>query len=290
MTGERMLTVVELLRLAAGHLERVGVETPRLDAELLLAEVLGCSRIELYLDHDKPVVARERDRYRELIRQRASRRVPVAQLLGRREFWSLPLRVGPEVLTPRPETEVLVEAALDRVPDREAELTVLDLGTGSGAIALALARELPKARITATDVCEAALAVARANAADLGLEGRIRWRAGSWFEPVAGERHHLVVCNPPYLRRDDPDLAPELAHEPEEALFGGADGLDAYRAILAGAPEHLEPGGWLLLELAPERAAAVAGMATRAGLRSVEVLPDLAGRPRVLAAIGPESA
>lgn len=290
MSGERMLTVVELLRLAAGHLERAGVETPRLDAELLLAEVLGCERIQLYLDHDKPVVDRERDRYRELIRARASRRVPVAHLLGRREFWSLPLRVGPEVLTPRPETEVLVEAALARVPDREAELRVLDLGTGSGAIALALARELPKARITATDVSEAALSIARDNAADLGLDGRIRWLAGSWFEPVAGERFRLVVSNPPYLRRDDPGLAPELAHEPEAALFAGDDGLDASRALLAGAPEHLEPGGWLLLELAPARAGEVAALAGRAGLSGVEILPDLAGRPRVLAAIRPESA
>jgi 16S rRNA G966 N2-methylase RsmD len=196
-------TVLDLLRWTSQHFAERGIETARLDAELLLAHVLDCDRLRLYVDHDKPIGEAERARFRELVRARAGERVPVSILLGRREFWSLPLAVTRDVLTPRPETETLVAAALDALPDREAEWAVLDVGTGSGAIALAIAHERPKARVTATDVSAAALAVARANAEALGLAERVRFLEGSLFAPVAdalaaGEPFVLAFATPKF--------------------------------------------------------------------------------------------
>jgi len=223
------------------------------------------------------------------VRRRASDRVPVSLLTGRREFWSLSLRVTGDVLSPRPETETLVEAALARSPGADREFAVLDLGTGSGAIALAIAHERPLARVTATDVSAAALAVARENAAALGLGSRVRWLEGSLFEPVAGERFGLLVSNPPYVaRRDAESLPPELRHEPALALFGGEDGTQVLRAIADGARGALAPGGVLAVEVAPEQAPLVAGWLARAGLVDVAVLRDAAKRPRVVAARAPE--
>ena len=195
----RTWTVLDLLRWTTEHFRSRGIESARLDAECLLAHALGTERLQLYLEFDKPVPPRERGRFRELVKRRADERVPVALLTGRREFWSLPLRVTPDVLVPRPETETLVEVALRLLPDRESEARILDVGTGCGAIALALAKERPKARITATDISEAALAVAGENAAELGFENRIRFLVGDGFEPVRGERFDLVASNPPYL-------------------------------------------------------------------------------------------
>jgi release factor glutamine methyltransferase len=280
---ERTWTVLELLRWTAGHFASRGIETARLDAECLLAFALGTDRLRLYLEHDKPVEAGERSRFRELVRRRADTRVPVAQLTGRREFWSLTLRVTPDVLVPRPETETLVAVALDLLPRREAERSLLDLGTGSGAVALALASERPEARVTATDASPAALAVARENAEALGLAGRLRFREGDLFAAVPGERFEGIVSNPPYLAESEAaGLAPELQHEPRAALFAGADGLAVLRRIAAGAPEHLAPGGVLAVEIAPDQADAVAGAFRDAGLEGVAVRRDLAGRARVV--------
>jgi release factor glutamine methyltransferase len=278
-------TVQALLRAARELFERQGLETPRLDAELLLACALGCDRLRLYLEFEKPVLGAERERFRELVRRRLRERLPVALLTGLREFWSLPLRVTPQVLVPRPETESLVEAALARFPEREAEMGVLDVGTGSGAVALALAHERPKARVTATDLSEAALAVARENAERLGLAGRIRFLCGDLFAAVAGERFDLVVSNPPYLAdAEAAGLAPELAHEPREALFAGPLGLEVLLRLVAGAPGALEPGGWLALETAPGQAEAVRAACNARGLAEAAVVRDLAGRPRVVVA------
>jgi len=282
--------VLDLLRWTARHFAERGIESARLDAECLLAFALGCDRLRLYVDYDKPIGERERARFRELVRRRAAERVPVSLLTGRREFWSMSLRVTGDVLAPRPETETLVEAALARCPDAGRELAVLDLGTGSGAIALAVARERPRARITATDVSAAALAVARENAAALGLEARVRWLEGSLFEPVAGERFGLVVSNPPYVaRRDAASLPPELRHEPALALFGGEDGTEVLRALADGARGALAAGGALALEVAPAQAALVAGWLAQAGLVDVAVLRDAAKRPRVVAARAPDA-
>jgi release factor glutamine methyltransferase len=280
-------TVLDLLRWTTRHFAERGIAMPRLDAECLLAEVLGCDRLRLYVDYDKPVEEAERARFRALVRERATARVPVALLVGRREFWSLPLRVTRDVLVPRPETETLVAAALDAFPDREAELAVLDVGTGSGAIALAIASERPKARVTATDVSPAALAVAAENAAALGLAARVRLLDGPLFAPVAaaGERFDLVVSNPPYVGlRDAATLPPELRHEPAAALFAGPDGTEVLRALAAGVAAVLAPGGACLFEIDPAQAELVRGWLAAAGLAEVAVFRDGAGRARVVGA------
>lgn len=281
----RSWSVLELLRWTTRHFASAGIETPRLDAECLLAAALETDRLRLYLDHDKPVEREERARFRELVRRRAGERVPVAQLTGRREFWSLPLQVSPDVLSPRPETETLVQAALDLFPARDAVFDALDVGTGSGAIALALATERPGARVVATDLSAAALRVARANAEALGLSGRVELLEGDAFEPVAGRRFDLVVSNPPYLAlAERASLAPELAHEPALALFAGEDGAAVLRRLVAAAPGVLAPGGSLLLEIAPAQAEGIAAACASAGLVDVAVLPDLARRARVVRA------
>jgi release factor glutamine methyltransferase len=281
----RVWSVLDLLRWTQQHFAARGIETARLDAECLLAHALGMERLALYVGFDRPVDAAERARFRELVRRRATDRVPVSQLTGRKEFWSLSLAVTRDVLTPRPETETLVQAALELLP--EAESRVLEIGTGSGAIALALATERPGARITATDVSPAALAVARENAAALGLAGRIELREGSLYQPVGQERFDLVVSNPPYLGETERStLPPELAHEPEAALFAGPEGLDLLRELVAGAPARLRPRGALALELAPGQADVVADWCRAAGLHSVKTHRDLAGRVRAVTARG----
>jgi release factor glutamine methyltransferase len=280
--------VLELLKWTTDHFAAKGLESPRLDAELLLAHVLGLRRLELYLRYQEPVAATERARFRELIGQRAGDRMPVSLLLGEKEFWSLPFKVTRDVLAPRPETETLVEAALARLPDAERAYTILDLGTGSGAIALALAHEKPRARITATDSSPAALDVARDNARALGAEDSVRFLEGPMFEPVRGEHFDLVVANPPYLARSRAGaLPPELAHEPAEALFGGDDGYSVLQPLAEQAPSMLTPGGWLILEVDPEQAETLVGWCEAGGLARVDVVKDLAGRPRVVAARRP---
>jgi release factor glutamine methyltransferase len=281
--AEKTWTILDLLRWTTEHFAKQGIESARLDAECLLAHALGVDRLRLYVDFDKPLAPAERAGFRELVRRRAESRVPVAQLVGRKEFWSLPLTVTKDVLTPRPETETLVEAALELAPEREAELHVLDVGTGSGAVALALAAERPKARVTATDVSPAALAVASGNAERLGLAGRLRFLTGSLYEPVAGERFDLIVSNPPYLW-DAPGAAhaPELAHEPREALFADEQGLALLRRLAQGVAERLRPGGAAAFEVSPEQADRVAGWCRDAGLLDVTQRRDLARRVRVV--------
>lgn len=198
---------------------------------------------------------------------------PVAYILGRKEFYGLELAVNPAVLIPRPETELLVELALARRP-----ASVLDIGTGSGAIALALKRHLPGARVVATDASASALEVARRNAVRFGLE--VELRHGRWFEPVAGERFEAIISNPPYVVVGDPHLA-DLPHEPRLALLAGLDGLDSFRVLAREAPAHLLPGGWLLLEHGAGQHEAVRVLLESAGLETTASWPDLAGIPRV---------
>ena len=281
-------TVLDLLRWTTEHFASRGIDSARLDAECLLAFALDCDRLRLYVDFEKTVEPPERARFRELVRRRGQERVPVALLTGWREFWSLPIAVTGEVLVPRPETETLVAAALECVPDRDAELSVLDLGTGSGAVALALASERPKARITATDVSEAALAVASANAERLGLAERVRFVPGSLFEPVVGERFDLVVSNPPYVAEVERDtLPPELAHEPAGALFGGPDGLAVLRALVEQVSAHLEPDGFVALEMDPRQIEVVCAGLRTAGLVEPTVHRDGSSSARVVVARQP---
>lgn len=278
---DRIWTVLELLRWTTGHFEKQGIETPRLDAECLLASALGVDRMRLYIDFEKPVVEAERAIFRDLVRRRAGERIPVAHLLERREFWSLPLRVTPDVLVPRPDTETLVSAALELLPDPEASARILDLGTGSGAVALALAKERPSAVITATDISAEALKVAQENAETLGMATRIRFLRGDWASALRGP-WDCVVANPPYLALAERDgLAPELAHEPAGALFAGATGLEALDRLCRETPRLLSPTGGVAFEIGPGQAAAVSQRLAAAGL-APSVRRDLAGRDRVV--------
>ncbi len=250
------------------------------DANLLLLHVLKRPQAWLYAHGDAVVDADQAARFRELVARRASGE-PVAYLLGYRGFWTLDLRVTPDTLIPRPETELLVEQALERL-DPAADVRVADLGTGSGAIALAIATERPRARVVATDRSEAALAVAQGNAVAHGLAGRVAFRQGDWFAPLAGERFDLVASNPPYIADGDPHLARgDLRHEPASALSSGADGLDAIRLLVAVAPSHLESGGWLLLEHGFDQGPAVRALLDAAGFVEVATVQDLERRDRV---------
>jgi release factor glutamine methyltransferase len=269
-------TVAEALRLAARSLAQHS-DSPALDAEVLLAGVLGVERPALIVRGSDPLASDAVRAYRGLIDQRA-RGMPVAYLTGRREFWSLPLKVTPAVLVPRPETEILVEQALHLISETE-ERSVLDLGTGSGAVALAVASERPRARVTGVDVSPAALGIARDNSRSLALPN-VAWRLGSWFDAVPGERFDIVLANPPYVAAGDPALA-TLAAEPALALVGGPTGLEALETIVEGAAAHLESPGWLLLEHGSAQQREVAQLLERHGFRDVRSQDDYSGRPRV---------
>jgi release factor glutamine methyltransferase len=274
---------LDLVRLAAEYLKQKGVANPRLDAEVLLAHVLAVQRLQLYLQFDKPLEAGEIAAYREAVRRRA-RREPVAHITGVREFWSLDFAVDPRVLIPRPETEVLVEAARSRMGGTGS---LLDVGTGSGVLAISLLTERGAWRAVATDVSAAALAVASDNGVRRGVEGRLELRLGELFEPVAGERFDAIVANPPYIPSGEIDrLEPEVAvFDPRQALDGGPDGLSVLRGLVARAPEHLTPGGFLAVEFGAGQEAAVSGLFRDvARYEAVELVCDYAGRPRVAVA------
>ena len=252
--------------------------TPALDAELLLAHALGAARARLRSHPEELAAAEAAARFLALVERRAGGE-PVAYILGRKDFWTLELAVSPAVLVPRPETELLVERALALQPAAAAR--VADLGTGSGAIALALASARPQWQIVATDISLEALAVARANAAALGLT-RVEMVHGDWLECLGTRTFHLLVSNPPYIAAEDPALsAPSLMCEPRSALVAAEEGLAALRAIARAAPDHLEPGGWLLLEHGDTQAAAVAGALVARGFAQVRSHRDLAGRERM---------
>lgn len=271
-------TVRELLSDAARRLAPVS-ETPRLDAEVLLAGALARPRAALLAWPEHPPTAAQTACFARWLRRRA-RGEPVAYLLGRREFWSLELEVTPDTLIPRPETELLVELALAHLPADQA-VAVADLGTGSGAIALALAVERPLARIVATDRSAAALAVARRNAARLAIPN-LDFREGDWCAPLANQRFAVLVANPPYVAAADPRWRQgDLRFEPPTALVGGADGLDALRAIIAQAPDHLKSAGWLLLEHGCDQGEAVTALLRERGFDPVQDHRDHAGRSRV---------
>ena len=266
------------VRAALGQARLRGVAS--LDAQLMLARLLGSTRTRL-IAHDDAVLAPEVDaRWTAWLERRAGGE-PLAYLLGEKEFHGLMLEVTPDVLVPRPETELLVDWALEVLPGFGRQPQVVDLGTGSGAIALAIAHAHPQATVSATDASAAALAVARRNANRLSLP--IEFIASSWWQGLADRRFDLVVANPPYIRDGDPALA-SLRHEPRSALTPGGDGLAALRTIVAGAERHLHPGGWLLLEHGFDQAEGIRELVDTAGLERIELRRDLAGQPRATGA------
>jgi release factor glutamine methyltransferase len=277
------LTVAELLAEGVRQLRAAptGTEpaaTADLDAQLLLAHVLAVPRTRLKSHPEDLPDPSHTQHYRRLLARRAAGE-PLAYLTGSRDFWSLRLRVTPAVLIPRPETELLVERAL--ALRTAADGRVADLGTGCGAVALALASERPRWQVVATDACADALAVARANAAALGLS-RVEWRHGDWYQALPDERFDLLVSNPPYVAQDDPALATaSLRHEPPRALTPGLDALSCLRTLVRGAPRHLAPEGWLLLEHGATQGADVRRELVDAGFRHVRSHRDLAGHERM---------
>jgi release factor glutamine methyltransferase len=249
------------------------------EAKLLLAHVLGRDRAWVAAHADEAMTTEQAKTYDALARRRRNGE-PVAYLIGRREFYGLDLEITPDVLIPRPETELLVDLALARLAD-DRESRVLDLGTGSGAVALAIAAARRKANVVGTDVSNPALALAARNAARLGIDN-VSFVESDWFEALPHERFDLVAANPPYVAAGDPHLSDgDLRHEPQQALTSGGDGLGAIRAIVAAAPEHLVRGGWLLLEHGHDQADAVGALFRDAGFADVGAARDLAGILRV---------
>jgi release factor glutamine methyltransferase len=242
------------------------------EARLLLAAATGFSEMSVVAYPQRQLPGETETRFRDYVERRA-RGEPVAYIIGHKEFYGLQLTVNPAVLIPRPETELLVDLALQR-----AFSSVVDLGTGSGAIALAIKQQRPQARVVAVEASAAALVVAQRNAVKHGLE--IEFRHGRWLEPLAGERFDLIVANPPYVAEGDPHLA-DLGFEPRGALVSGPDGLDAIREIVRDAPRYLSRGGWLLLEHGMGQEGPVRALLSQAGLEDVDSCPDLARIPRV---------
>ena len=369
MAEEKSWQPLELVKVSADYLAGRQVPNPRLDAEVLLCEVMGLKRrVDLYAGFEREISGKELASYRELIRRRAARE-PVSRILGRREFMGVGFSVTPDVLSPRPETELLVEAALEtlrprkmREPEPEMEppqevtdenggemmpddleklldsyaedvtdegdlekdavirveraparaaakakaaatgrkaarnvdsgppALVLDLGTGSGCIAVSVAAHLPAARVVAVDASPKALAVAKKNAANAKVAERVDFRQGDWFAGCRdGEVFDAILSNPPYLVEGDEGIWPEVAqYDPPAALYGGKDGLDCYRRIIPSAPERLAPDGWLFLEVGEGQAGRVADMLTRRGFRGTEIIKDYGGVERVVKAMAPE--
>jgi release factor glutamine methyltransferase len=279
-------TIAAVLRQAVEQLDGASASA-RLDAEVLLADCLGQSRSFLHAHGGEALSPATRERFLLSVARRRQGE-PVAYITGRREFWSLDVEVNPHVLVPRPETELLVEFALGVLPaDQHAK--ALDLGTGSGALALAIAHERPSARVVATDVSSHAVTLACRNAERLGL-GNVSFQVGQWYEPVGAMHFDLIVSNPPYIAASDAALAsPDLAAEPREALVPGPTGLEALESIAARACEHLRPGGWLAVEHGATQARAVATLFSAAGLSTIRTLKDLAGHDRVTAGRRSES-
>lgn len=280
--------IADVLRWAADDFRARGIESPRLDAEVLLARALGTTRIQLVVDARRVLPAEELGRFREMVKRRRAHE-PVAYILGEREFWGRVFRVDRRVLVPRPDTETLVEVALDRTRHVSMSMRALDLCTGSGCVAISLAKERPTSVVYATDASDEALAVARENALRLGAYN-VALALGDLYAAVEPSlRFDIVTANPPYIARGDmPALMQDVREfEPHLALEAGDDGLDVIRRVVAGAPAHLVPGGVLAVEVGAGQAPAVAELFRSAGFASVEARRDYARIERVVSGVLP---
>ena len=277
-TETEIWTTLKVLTWTVGYLAEKGVENARREAEWLLCEATGLDRMGLYLNFDKPLQDDELSAYRSMVARRGKRE-PLQHILGNQEFDGREFVVTKDVLIPRYDTETLLEEAVRQAPQAR---TVLDIGTGSGCIAISLAHRLPQAQITAVDLSPDALAIAQLNAERNNAP--VEFLLGSFFQPVSERRFELIVSNPPYINRADLDiLQPEVRDfEPRLALDGGVDGLDAYRALSTEAPRHLEPGGWLLMEVGVGQDKDVARLLADAGFGAIVTVPDSAGIMRVV--------
>jgi release factor glutamine methyltransferase len=286
VSTEQPWTIGRLLEWTTQFLARKGAESPRLDAQLLLSHALGCTRTQLYTRYEELASEEGRQKFRELVQQRVQGR-PVFYLVGRREFYSLEFEVSPAVLIPRPDTETLVGECL-RLAREVAAPRILDVGTGSGCVAVTVARHHKGAQVTAVDLSPEALAVAARNAARHGVSERVRFLEGDLFAPLPpGEPFDCIVSNPPYVPRGEiAGLAPDVRdHEPHLALDGGPDGFAVFDRLVAGAPAWLKPGGYLLLEINSTREGpARARLGGHAGYELDRTIHDRAGQPRVLRA------
>ncbi|HEY0191879.1 MAG TPA: peptide chain release factor N(5)-glutamine methyltransferase [Kofleriaceae bacterium] len=274
-------TTLGVLDWTTQRFTEAGIGAARLEAQILLAHALGCSRMQLYTGFDKPLGEPELAAYRGLIKRRLAGE-SVSYLVGETEFWGLPFHVDDSVLVPRPDTETVIEVARQAWPDRKAACRILDLCTGSGAIAVSLAKEYPAAQVIATEISAAAAAVARKNAARNAVAERVEIRDGDLFAPVDGEQFDLIVSNPPYVESAViPTLSLEVRREPRIALDGGADGMAFYDRICGEAHRYLGPGGVLLVEHGYDQADAVRARFAAAGFTGVTLVHDLGKNPRV---------
>ena len=291
MNSQTQWYPLDIIRWTTQFFTEKGIPNPRHDAEYLLASILKCPRIDLYLKHDREISTLHRTQYKELIQRRA-RREPLQYILGTQDFWKLTLKVTPDVLIPRPETELLVEAALKILQQNAAtNPTILDIGTGSGCIALTLAQEIPNSQVIATEISKPALAIAQANAASLDLKDRVHFVLTDLTSTLAwqaeGRCFDIIISNPPYIARTEfPSLQPEVRDfEPRVALDGGEDGLDFYPRIFQDAQILLAEGGWLLLEMGEGHADALMAMGEKTQMFSeIAVIPDHQGISRILKA------
>jgi len=277
-------TIRDVLEWTADHFSGKGIASPRLDAEILLAQTLGVDRIYLYMNLDRPLLPDERDRYRSLVRRRGARE-PVALITGVKEFWSIPLRVVPGILIPRPETEILVESVLEEIKENPAP-TVLEIGTGSGAVAIAVAHENQRVKFIAVDVDPRAVEIAEANANESNVSNSLEFQVSDLLTDLDSTGKFDVICsNPPYIPSDVIDtLEPEIARfEPRHALDGGPDGLDVIRRLAREAPNFLKENGALILEMGDGQERDVREILTSEGrFREIRVFPDLSGKARVI--------
>lgn len=285
-TAPETWTVQRILEWTAQFLKQKGVDSPRLEAELLLAHARKCPRIRLYMDFNDPVSESDRAVMRELVQRRA-RREPLAYIVGTREFYGRQFEVGPGVLVPRPETETLVDLCLERLPRTESRC-IAEVGFGSGCIAVTIVKQRPSCRVLATDLSPVAMQVAERNVARHEAGDRVTLYHGSLLQPVreSGLQMDGIVSNPPYIRDDERDaLQPEVRlHEPPEALFAGPDGLDVIRKLVGEAPSVLKPGGFLMLEIDPGQVQTVRTLLLESGFEATTVHRDLNGQERVVAA------
>jgi release factor glutamine methyltransferase len=275
-------TVAARLREARRRLGDKGIETAELDARLLLSHVLDCGPMDLYLQQERELTQEEAAALGALLARRECRE-PLSQILGEKEFWSLPFKVTKDVLTPRPDSETLIETALAKITDRSAPLRLLDLGTGSGCLLLSLLSELPNASGMGLDISGAALAVARGNAERLGLSDRTGFLLSDWTSALDPDaKFDVILSNPPYIGLDEKqDLSPDVRdYEPGQALFAGPEGLDEYRKLIGQLPAFLAADGFVLFEIGAGLAAALKALLRDADVEKIEVFQDLGGRDR----------